>query len=124
MSLPHNIILGTAQLGMVYGINNLLGKPNKLKSFQILESAQEHGIDLLDTAEAYGDAIDTIGEFHKQNPTFGIISKFHIDSPVYDLQKNAQEKLTRLRIPSYYAYMYHHFADYYTIYSWSKHCIL
>ena len=52
----HKLILGTAQFGLNYGINNVIGKPTLDKANQILELAFEKGIRTLDTAGAYLDS--------------------------------------------------------------------
>ena len=72
------LILGTVQLGVNYGINNSEGKPSLEKSLDILNMAYENGIRTLDTAEAYGNAHQLIGNYHKtQNKfKFKIITKF------------------------------------------------
>ena len=57
--------LGTAQLGINYGINNQSGKPDRSAAFEILNTAVKVGITALDTAAAYGDAEITIGEWMK-----------------------------------------------------------
>ena len=57
------LILGTVQLGLNYGINNKTGKPNSQDSFKILDYAYNHGILLLDTASAYGDSELIIGDY-------------------------------------------------------------
>lgn len=58
------LCLGTVQLGMKYGVNNVLGRqPYKDESFSILEYAVEHGITTFDTAGAYGEAELILGEF-------------------------------------------------------------
>ena len=38
------LILGTAQMGLDYGINNSLGKIKKEESFKILKNAYDFGI--------------------------------------------------------------------------------
>lgn len=43
------LILGTAQLGLNYGLANKSGKPDKLMAFEILNKALEYGIDAFDT---------------------------------------------------------------------------
>ncbi|MDC1478433.1 aldo/keto reductase [Pseudomonadales bacterium] len=58
-----SIVLGTAQLGLDYGINNELGKPTKASSFAILSHAVENGIQYIDTASAYGESESIIGEW-------------------------------------------------------------
>lgn len=57
--------LGTVQLGMNYGIANNDGKPSEEKSFAILRTALEGGVNTLDTARAYGDSEQVIGRFLK-----------------------------------------------------------
>lgn len=57
--------LGTVQLGMNYGIANDAGKPSEEKSFSILRTALEGGVNTLDTARAYGDSEQVIGRFLK-----------------------------------------------------------
>ena len=60
--------LGTVQLGMNYGIANEEGKPDKARSFAILKAALDAGVTALDTARAYGDSEEVLGDFFKLNP--------------------------------------------------------
>ena len=60
------LILGTVQLGLDYGINNDVGKPSVEKSFEILDYAFHNGISILDTANAYGDSEKIIGNYMKK----------------------------------------------------------
>lgn len=60
------LILGTVQLGLDYGINNDVGKPSVEKSFEILDYAFNNGISILDTANAYGDSEKIIGNYMKK----------------------------------------------------------
>lgn len=53
--------LGTVQLGLNYGISNTRGKPSLEQAFAILDRAVELGVNLLDTANDYGDSERTIG---------------------------------------------------------------
>jgi len=70
------IILGTAQFGLNYGINNKGGKIPEAEIFRILEFAENHGIQELDTAESYGDAEEIIGRYHEtRQHEFKIITK-------------------------------------------------
>ena len=43
------LILGTAQFGLNYGINNSLGKPQEGKVLSLLKTAHNSGIKVLDT---------------------------------------------------------------------------
>ncbi|RYF88961.1 MAG: hypothetical protein EOO03_07150 [Chitinophagaceae bacterium] len=107
MQKTEKIILGTAQLGLHYGINNQTGKPGASEINKILDLARENGITLLDTAEAYGDALHAIANYHKEaNAAFEIISKFKI-SGLSDLEKNVTHTNQRLGIESLYAYLLH-----------------
>lgn len=57
------IILGSAQFGLNYGINNTTGKPSKEVCFSILSEAVTNGVEYIDTASAYGDSESVIGEW-------------------------------------------------------------
>ena len=73
------IILGTAQFGNDYGINNKYGRPSDHELENILLSALNNDILFLDTAESYGDAQNRIGKFHSNNPSNKFLfSLFHI----------------------------------------------
>lgn len=50
------LILGTAQLGMVYGIANRTGQPNGGIALEIISKAVQNGILSFDTAQAYGNS--------------------------------------------------------------------
>ncbi|MBL7992905.1 MAG: aldo/keto reductase [Candidatus Kapabacteria bacterium] len=111
----HKLVLGTVQLGMPYGINNTSGQPSNEEAFALLREAWTLGIRTLDTADAYGTAIERIGDFHAHhNATsserFRIITKFHADSGTELLTKTPQT-LTKLHVPSLTCYQYHRFSD-------------
>ena len=76
--MSNKLILGTVQFGLKYGINNTIGKPKKNEVLNLLKVAYGSGIRVLDTAEAYGNAHQLIGDFHKKqdNFKFKIITKF------------------------------------------------
>jgi aryl-alcohol dehydrogenase-like predicted oxidoreductase len=108
-----NLILGTVQFGLDYGINNLQGKPEMESVFQILSYAYEKGIRYLDTAEVYGNSHQLIGEFHKLNPSkkFNIITKFP-----HELNDSLDNKiktyLNQLSIERLHAILFHSFDSY------------
>lgn len=107
------LALGTVQLGLPYGINNQFGKPSKAESFAILDLALKEGINLLDTAEGYGDSIAVIGDYIKQNPAadFKIVSKF-ISNPYKSISNGLASSLDALQTKSIYAYLFHRIQDY------------
>ena len=57
------LVLGTVQFGLDYGINNFNGKPSREYSLKMLDLAYERGVRIFDTASAYGDAEEILGEF-------------------------------------------------------------
>lgn len=57
------LILGTAGIGMPYGISNTVGQPSKGKAFEILDAAFVGGINTFDTAYSYGSAEDILGQW-------------------------------------------------------------
>jgi len=73
------LTLGTAQIGLDYGIANKAGKVGRAQAFDILRSAMASGIDSFDTSQAYGESESVIGSFIAGNPDAGyaplIISK-------------------------------------------------
>jgi aryl-alcohol dehydrogenase-like predicted oxidoreductase len=54
--------LGTAQLGMPYGIANVSGQPSRASAAEIVGQAWEGGIRFFDTAQAYGRSEEALGE--------------------------------------------------------------
>lgn len=55
-------ILGTAQLGMPYGIANTTGQPDQACAVDIVRAALGCGVDFFDTAQAYGVSEAVLGE--------------------------------------------------------------
>lgn len=62
------LVLGTAQLGMTYGVANVSGQPGHETVNRILDMAWDVGIRALDTAKIYGSAEQAIGEWHLRHP--------------------------------------------------------
>ena len=62
--MSSKLILGTVQFGLKYGINNTIGKLKKDEVLSLLKVAYSSGIRTLDTAEAYGNAHQLIGNYH------------------------------------------------------------
>ncbi len=70
------IILGTVQFGLRLWINNNNGKPNHNEVKSILDYAYNNNINFLDTAEAYGNSHEIIGNYHaNSNNKFKVITK-------------------------------------------------
>jgi len=92
------LVLGTAQLGMHYGIANHQGKLNLPQVASLLDGAHHLGIQALDTANAYGDSEALIGRYlRKSRPLaipFQVATKL---DPLTDLDETAAPTLWRQR---------------------------
>jgi aryl-alcohol dehydrogenase-like predicted oxidoreductase len=107
----NRIILGTVQMGLDYGINNVSGKISLEKSIQILLKAHVSGITTLDTAEVYGNAHKVIGEFHKSYPNhkFNIITKLPNVIEEINIEIKVKEYLEDLKVNCIETLMFHSF---------------
>ena len=65
---PARLTLGTAQLGMPYGVANTHGQPDETEAFRLLDYALGEGVSTWDTAPAYGEGEAVIGRFLKGLP--------------------------------------------------------
>ena len=110
--LSPKIILGTVQMGIPYGINNSTGKITEEESHGLLDTAFKKGIRLLDTATAYGNAIDVIGNYHRASSNrFNICCKFQLAGAEEKFETNFMNCLERLHIDSFFCYEYHRIND-------------
>ena len=98
-------ILGTAQFGLKYGINNRSGIPNDNQLKKILDYCTQKNMNFLDTAPSYGNCEKRIGMF--ANNRFKIISKFSQLDSKKELDNNIDESLKSLNIKSLYGYLSH-----------------
>jgi aryl-alcohol dehydrogenase-like predicted oxidoreductase len=73
----NTLVLGAAQLGMSYGIANISGKPDTRRAAEILSAAWTAGIEVIDTAQAYGDSERVIGVYLRAHPDrpFRVVTK-------------------------------------------------
>ena len=113
------LCLGTAQLGMDYGVNNTTGKPGFEASRAIIQTAVEGGITTFDTAPAYGESEEILGRCLKESDKECIlISKL----PAVDgtqppreigrsMRRQLETTLSRLDIAKLPVYLFHRFED-------------
>lgn len=110
----NRLILGTAQMGLDYGVNNSSGKISFENSCEILLKAFEIGIDTLDTAESYGNAHQVIGDFHKLFPNFKfkIVTKIptHVDLDI--VENKIKKYIDDLKVSYLDVLMFHSFETY------------
>lgn len=111
------LCLGTVQFGMKYGINNQEGQPTEEACFEMLDAAIENGIDIIDTARAYGTAEIVLGnylEYRKCHYKVDIISKLRPnvlktdEKDVYSvIRKELEDSLKRLHVSQLKGYLLH-----------------
>jgi len=110
------LVLGTAQLGMEYGIANNNGKPDLEQAVQIIKTACENGIRFFDTAQAYGDSEEVLGRCFKElgrvykNGESAVISKIRPDISPNDAEKilrEVDESLKRLHVNQLWGLLVH-----------------
>lgn len=106
----NRLAIGTVQFGIPYGIANRVGQVARSESSAILKFASTSGIDTLDTAIAYGDSEECLGEIGTQG--FKVITKLPLvpDSCV-DINtwvtQQVQESLKRLGLAKIYGLLLH-----------------
>ena len=115
----NKLVLGTAQLGLDYGIANKIGKPTEKQAFEIMKYAVENGINYFDTAYSYGNSEIIIGKFLNFHKNYK--NKVNIITKMPSLKKEKLkekdindcffESLHRLEQKSLYCYMIHDFKD-------------
>ena len=110
----NKIIVGTAQFGLNYGINNFSGKISEEQAFEILNYSYSSGIKYIDSAEAYGDAHKVVGNYHAkfQNSIFKVITKIP-DNINDSIEKKAFDYLNDLKVDKIDILMYHSFQTFY-----------
>lgn len=107
------LVLGTAQLGMNYGISNSTGQPAYNNARSIVQEAWEYGIREFDTAQAYGQSERVLGRILKDLRFAGearIITKLAPDVDHSDraaLNNALQISLNNLGVDTIYCLMLH-----------------
>ena len=83
-----DIVLGTAQFGLDYGVSNSGGEISDDELSRILDYARKYGVQYLDTANVYGDSEIRIGEMCELTKAFGLITKItHTRSKSHDCSR-------------------------------------
>jgi len=111
--MKSKIILGTVQFGLDYGISNSEGKIGKEEIFKILDFAYSNGIDILDTAYAYGDSENTIGLYNEDTDfNYKIITKIPQSCKSDTIGEVFNESLRRLKTNKIYGYLFHDYSTF------------
>jgi aryl-alcohol dehydrogenase-like predicted oxidoreductase len=113
------LALGTAQWGSNYGIANRSGLPNFEALNKILRLAIMSGVNIIDTASAYGTAEDLLGRQQAAKLGFNIVTKTvplkaqaqKEDISVKIVRDQFKISLARLSTRSIYGLLIHHAVD-------------
>lgn len=90
--------LGTVQFGCAYGVSNASGQVSIEEVGKILEYAKSQGVEILDTAQGYGNSEEVLGKFDLS--AFKIITKIIGDTDLETSLKNLKQN-------SIYGLMFH-----------------
>ena len=103
------LALGAVQFGLDYGINNSRGQVPYNEVFEILDKAVSSGIEVIDTAYAYGDSQKIIGDYvRSKRPNFKIVTKISKEDDFDESVDNLEGILGTKP----YAVLFHSFEDY------------
>jgi aryl-alcohol dehydrogenase-like predicted oxidoreductase len=110
--------LGTAQFGMDYGITNREGRTSLTEARRILSWAKDLGVEVLDTAPAYGCSEEVIGEVLPDRSHYRIVTKTPVWEPHVAHDRGVElveaallRSLRRLRQERVYGLLAHHAAQ-------------
>jgi aryl-alcohol dehydrogenase-like predicted oxidoreductase len=84
------LVLGSVQLGLVYGAANRTGKPARGAALRLVRRAADAGISQFDTARAYGDSEERIGEALEGRKAVRTITKL---SPLNEFQAASRDQI-------------------------------
>lgn len=109
------LTLGTAQLGLAYGIANAQGKPDVTESDRLLNKALDLGVTCFDTARLYGDSEKVLGTFfaNRKKPMFITKVKLAPEPGLTELEvermlrDSLEASLTALRVDQVPVFMLH-----------------
>ena len=89
---PAELVLGSVQLGLAYGAANRTGKPTRGAALRLVHRAADAGITNFDTARAYGDSEDRLGEVLGTRANIRTVTKL---SPLAELPPDSRREDVR-----------------------------
>jgi aryl-alcohol dehydrogenase-like predicted oxidoreductase len=89
------LVMGSAQLGLDYGAANRTGKPAHEAALQLVRRGADRGIVTFDTARAYGDAEERLGEALYGRKNARAVTKL---APLGDLPSGAPAEAVRAAV--------------------------
>lgn len=114
MEITSKLVLGTVQFGLNYGINNIIGQTSESEVFDILDYSKKSKLSTFDTAAAYGDSEERIGNYLEsleEGKNFRIITKLNLKNGL-SLLDSLENSLDRLKINYVDTIMFHSFEDF------------
>ena len=102
--LTNKLALGTANFGLIYGINNTHGHLTEGNAHEILQFALSSGITTVDTAQGYGNSEEVIGNF--RSSSLEIVTKLgqipagvkHVPKYIQDQMNDSLRRLNKTQI--------------------------
>ena len=91
---PAELIIGSVQLGLAYGAANRTGKPDRQTALRLVRNAVDAGVGGFDTARAYGDSEERLGEA-LDGRRIRTITKL---SPLSELTAESSQKEIEIRV--------------------------
>lgn len=99
------LALGSVQFGLDYGISNAQGKTTETETAAILALANTQGIDLIDTAQAYGSSEEVVGRLHQNR--FHIVTKIILQGEGKTAEQLLEKSLKNLSVEKLYGVLFH-----------------
>lgn len=110
--MKNKLVLGSAQIGLNYGVNNLSGRVSDHELERILKLAKLNNIEYIDTASLYGNSEERLGYAkEKYNLNFKFISKLP-NCQSSEVKQIFENTLQKLRISKIFGYLFHDFSGF------------
>ncbi|MBL6932631.1 MAG: aldo/keto reductase [Rhodospirillales bacterium] len=118
MTATARLGLGTVQFGVDYGVGNRHALVAEATAADIITSAAEQAIGVLDTAAFYGNSEQVLGRIVKNSDPFRIVTKTAVvkgdeidDGDLENFQQTFFRSLDTLKREQVYGLLVHHAAD-------------
>lgn len=112
------LALGTVQFGLAYGITNTAGQVAPEEVARILRRARELGVEVLDTAAAYGQSESVLGQHSEDAHAFRLYTKtlplggaVADDAAVQRVVEGVRASLGKLGVSRLHGLLVHHAGD-------------
>lgn len=115
------LAVGSAQFGLDYGISNTEGRVDSEVVLAILRRATAAGIDLVDTAAAYGDSEEAVGAARSaiDDPP-AVVSKLFPGTPGAQVASEARLSLVRVGGDRFAGFLLHNAQDGLDVGRWNE----